>query len=363
MSTIGGGTEVCYSAKWDDEQRDILIQILTEVQADGRGAEQGYNKGYKKDSWRKIVGTFAERTGRHYSQQQISSYISSLKSEWITYKGIANNEGFDWHETTQSVVADQATWICLIGNVKFKGCDKYRHGFPNCMEMEAIFTGRVSSEVFPLETTSSESRTGKRKITYDVTNPEKILVNRKGIDKSTSSQSSSSSSSKKKKDESSNVESSSTNQSNSAINRESREETFEGQWEQDASSSDDGNDDNHNLINQTRKKDRTSASTSRSTEDLVTLVSKIFEGINALRPPPPLPLPPPPDKLMEAFALLSKKYCREIDPEDSLLLKLFWCENKHHAQLFLGLTHAERICYVRKRIAFLKQKIIDGTVY
>ena len=69
--------------------------------------------GYKKEEWTKIVKQFGDRSGARYSQQQISSYISSMKAEWAFYQEITKISGFGLTEAGTKIDADIGRWVEL----------------------------------------------------------------------------------------------------------------------------------------------------------------------------------------------------------------------------------------------------------
>ena len=71
-------------ASWNERQKGLLLEILLEIQVEGNFSDGGY----KRDEWTKIIKNFGDRSGCRYTQQQISSYLCSIKAEWAFYNDI-----------------------------------------------------------------------------------------------------------------------------------------------------------------------------------------------------------------------------------------------------------------------------------
>ena len=102
------------SARWTEVLKEALLNVLLEVQANGIFMDACY----RREEWTFIVRSFAERTGVQYSQQQISSYICSMKSDWNFYRKISGISDFGWNESCKSVHDADERWEELINETK-----------------------------------------------------------------------------------------------------------------------------------------------------------------------------------------------------------------------------------------------------
>jgi uncharacterized protein YxjI len=74
--------DVPKKASWNEKLKKILVEVLLDLHETGNFTDNSY----KKDDWHKIIKEFNERSGMNYSEQQITSYLSSLKTDWQIYK-------------------------------------------------------------------------------------------------------------------------------------------------------------------------------------------------------------------------------------------------------------------------------------
>ena len=92
------------------------------------------------DGGTKIVKQFGDRSGARYSQQQISSYISSMKAEWAFYRKITKISRFGLNEAGTKIDANIERWVEL--GPKYL---KYKDGLSFFEDLNTLFNGRIAT--------------------------------------------------------------------------------------------------------------------------------------------------------------------------------------------------------------------------
>ena len=300
-------------ASWTERQKGILIEILLQIQLEGNFTDGGY----KKDEWTKIVKQFGDRSGARYSQQQISSYISSIKAEWAFYQEITKISGFGLNEAGTKIDADIERWVEL--GPKYL---KYKDGLSFFEDLNTLFIGRIATGSYAVSASSYRDSDARNKF------------GRRANDYETNS---------------------------NDYDSDARDKS--GRRGYDSHSNDYDSDEKDNPSS--KKVCRTRKTKQDPNAALVNSLGKMIEGIASQgnvsqrqRNESTLDLSSPvkempQSKLSEALLMLTDSYSHTLSNKESMLLKMYWYANTIHPEMFLSFTDGERKSYVETKVAEL----------
>jgi hypothetical protein len=326
-------------ASWNEKLKKIVVEILLDLHKSGNFTDNSYKNG----DWNKIVNLFHEKSGLDYSQQQISSYISSLKADWMTYSKIKDFSGFGWNEGKQTVSAPDDVWTALIvSNSKYA---KFRKGFSCSEDISEIFDGKYATGKYAI---SAKSFSSNKKSRFDDNNSQRSnfssddekYVEDDDNDISEEKVHGGVVGSSVKSGVGSSAKSVASNSSKKCrVDDNNRQRSNFSSDDDDNKISED--DEKYQILN----KNRVRKVKEDPTRDLMKTLDRLCDGIAF-----PRAQVLPTDVIKEASELFTKKYAANLDTDATLSLKEYWYENPNQASLFMACNDNERIEYVRRKV-------------
>lgn len=291
-------------AFWCDLQRAILIKILLVLRTEGALYSDG---GYNKEELGKIMHLFLERTGLLKTQCEISSCISSTKTEWAFYNDLTNLSGFEMNAAGTKIDADPERWREMGPEYM-----KYSDGLLFFEDLNTLFISKSDDE------SESESDDESESESYDESESE----------------------------------------SEDEIENESDDE-IQSESDDEIESESDYETEKVEVV--VKKVCRERKIKSDPNTVLVTSLGRMLEGFAAKidsstqkKRISPKKLSGP-DKLAEALVMLTDFYSDTLNNKESMSLKMYWYENKIHPVMFLSFTDGERKSYVEAKVAEINQ--------
>ena len=125
--------EVSEKCEWTDENRFILIQVLTDNPSDA-------DIGLKKSQWIKIVREFNEMTGLAYNNSHLQSQFNTLKQKFQIFANYEGNSGFGFHAKTRCVTGPESA-LDLYCSAHPKASQFRRNPFPFYEVLKVLLLG------------------------------------------------------------------------------------------------------------------------------------------------------------------------------------------------------------------------------
>ena len=99
-------TKAAKSAKWDNNKRQVLLDLYILQASDGKGGDNGL----KTAGWTTVVNEFNSQLKLNYKKSQLQSQWSDIKKRYSIFKRVKENSGFGWDAATQQVTVPDAVW-------------------------------------------------------------------------------------------------------------------------------------------------------------------------------------------------------------------------------------------------------------
>jgi len=156
------------SAKWNDQQRRVLVELYIAQAGNGKGGDNGLNS----VGWKAVQEQFSSKLELSYKKSQLQSQWSDLKNRYTVFKRVKENSGFGWDDAEQQPLAPESVWDAFLKSHP-KAKEFRNKGFPLFQLMEDFLIRTVATGQF--------ATTGDC-ASIDATNPPTVTQNMSDLD-------------------------------------------------------------------------------------------------------------------------------------------------------------------------------------